>query len=83
MSWEIVLGLIALVGFVISISTLFGNLSKTLGVLETTIKNLRETIDEFKKNSQNTHAVLYKKCDEHDQKLADHEVRIEILEKKG
>ena len=83
MTWEIVLGLIALVGFVVSIATLFSNLSKTLGVLETTIQNLRETINDFKKNSHDTHAALYKKSDEHDKKLADHEVRIEILEKKG
>jgi hypothetical protein len=51
--------------------------------LETTIQNLRETINDFKKNSHDTHAELYRKSDEHDKKLADHEVRIEILEKKG
>lgn len=83
MTWEIVVGLIALVGFVVSIATLFSKLSKTLGVLETTIQNLRETIKDFKKNSHETHAELYKMSNEHDKILADHEVRIENLEKKG
>ncbi len=83
MTWEIVAGLIALVGFVISIATLFSKLSKTLGVLETTIQNLRETISDFKRNSHETHAELYKKSNEHEKILADHEVRIGNLERKA
>ncbi len=80
MTWEIVVGLIALVGFVGSIATWFSKLSKTLGVLESTIQTLNKTIDEFKRNSHETHRELFVKFGNHEKTLENHEGRIKSLE---
>lgn len=80
MTWEIVVGIIALVGFVGSIATWISKLSKTLGVLDTTLRVLDSTIKDFKRSSHETHAKLFGKVDEHERMLGEHEVRIKILE---
>lgn len=82
MSWEIVLGIIALVGFVGSVATWISKLSKTLGVLESTIKVLNETISEFKHNSHSVHEKIFDRLSEDEKTLGDHEGRIKILERR-
>ncbi len=82
MTWEIVLGIIALVGFIGSIAAWISKLSKTLGVLENTIKTLTKVLDDMRSNSHDTHKELYKKQGEHEKVLVNHEVRIQDLERK-
>lgn len=82
MTWEIVLGIIALVGFVGSIGVWVSKLSTTLATLSTTIELLVNTVKEFKANSHETHTTLFEKIGEHTTMLSDHEVRIKILENK-
>lgn len=73
MSWEIFLGIVALVSFVGTIGLWISKLAKTLAVLETTISTLKEVIKEFKESSSAVHQELHDKVD-------DHEKRIIILE---
>lgn len=76
MTWEIFLGIVALVGFIGTIGLWIFKLSKILAVLETTVSSLTEAIKEFKADSKAEHKEM------HD-KIEDHEVRIGILEKKA
>lgn len=74
MSWEIVVGIITLVGFVATVGTWTSKLSHTLTVLNEAINSLRETVREFKANSKTEHEAIMKRID-------DHEDRIRELEK--
>ena len=82
MTWETVLGIIALVGFIGSIGVWVSKLSTTLATLSTTIELLINTVKELKSNSHQTHTRLFEKIGEHSGMLSDHEIRIKILENK-
>lgn len=82
MTWEIALGVIALAGFVMSIAAGASKLAKTMGVLENTIKVLRETISEFKHDSNSTHEKIFDRLNEDEKTLTDHEGRIQNLERR-
>lgn len=74
MSWEIVVGLITLVGFIATVSSWTSKLAKTLTVLNDAINQLRETVKEFKAHSKTEHEAIMKRID-------DHEDRIRTLER--
>ena len=76
MTWEIFLGIAALVAFVISVGTIISKASQTFATLNATINMLSETLKEFKKDSKTEHKELHDKLD-------DHETRIGILEIKA
>lgn len=82
MTWEIALGVIALIGFVSSIAAGASKLAKTMGVLENTIKVLHETISEFKHDSNSTHEKIFDRLTEDEKTLVDHEGRIQNLERR-
>lgn len=71
MTWEIFLGIVALVGFLISICGIVYKLSKVLASLETTVKSLTETLNDSKDDRKELHA-----------KVDNHETRLVILETK-
>lgn len=75
MSWEIVVGIIALIGVFGTVAGWTSKLSGTLSMLETTIKALNKTLESFQKESKQTHDTIQKQLD-------DHEKRIVILEVK-
>lgn len=69
MSWEIVAGIIALVGFVGTIATWSGKLSRTLASLETTLNALRATLEELKQDNRESHKEFYRRLDDHNDRL--------------
>lgn len=71
MSWEIILGFISLVGFIISIGKIVSNNTKALTEVKCSIDSLRDSFNEQKCNVEHMK-------DEVD----DHEKRIIILEHK-
>mgnify|MGYP003400023203 CR=1 FL=1 len=73
MTWEIALGLFALVAFVISIGAIVAKASHMFATLNATINMLTETLKEFKKDSKTDRKELHDRID-------DHETRIGILE---
>ena len=81
MTWEIVLGIIALMGFIGTVGTWISKLSKTLGILENTIGILNRTIEEFKKSSRTTHEKMFERLTEDEKTIENHEGRIKNLEK--
>lgn len=82
MTWEIFLGISALVAFVGSIGGIVFKLSKTLAILETTIRTLADTLKDFKVNSHQTHQTLFTKVENQEKRIDKHETRITILETK-
>ena len=80
MTWDIFLGIVAIVGFAVTIGGVIWKLSKTLGILENTIQILNITISEFKKNSHETHERLFTRLSDDEKKLENHEIRILGLE---
>ncbi len=75
MTWEIVLGIIALVGFMISVGAIIAKASQMFAALNAAINMLTETLKEFKKDSKADRKELHDVVD-------DHETRIVILETK-
>lgn len=70
MTWEIVLGIIALVGFVGTIAAYAGKQGSVLARLETTLKMLNTTLAELKESNKETHKDIYEKLTKHDGRLA-------------
>lgn len=73
MTWEIFLGISALVAFVIAIGTIIAKASQMFATLNAAINMLTETLKEFKKDSKSDRKELHDRVD-------DHETRIGILE---
>lgn len=80
MTWEIFLGIVALVGFVGTVGAWIFKLSGVLKALEVALSALKETLDQFRENAKDTHKELFHKTEENTKKLADHDKRIFSLE---
>lgn len=81
MTWEIALGIFALAGFVISIVSIAAKTIRILTQLETTIKNLQYTVDDFKNTYEKNKSRIWDTLDEHGEKLAEHDKEIALLKK--
>jgi len=73
MSWEIVAGIITLVGFIISTGTIIAKLSGTLSKLQTTLASLNDLLSELKANNNEEHKTFL-------QNIADLDKRVRELE---
>ena len=69
MSWEIVAGIIALVGFIGTVAAWVSKLSHTLTSLEMTLKALQEVLSELKENNKESHKEFYHKLDDHEKRI--------------
>ena len=78
MTWEIVLGIIALVGFVGTIATYASKQSSILSKLETTLQALNETLEELKENNRASHKDIYNKIGDHDKRIGEIETKVKI-----
>lgn len=66
MTWEIVVGIIALIGVFSTVATWSSKLSRTLASLETTLNALRDTLEELKENNRESHKDIYNRLDNHE-----------------
>lgn len=73
-TWEIVLGIIALVGFVGSIATYVSKQASVLSKLETTLAALNMTLEELKDSNRSSHKDIYNKLGDHDKRISKLEV---------
>ncbi len=69
MTWEIVVGIIALIGVFGTVATWSSKLSRTLASLETTLDALRDTLEELKDNNRESHKEFYHRLDDHDVRI--------------
>lgn len=69
MTWEIVAGIIALVGLVGTFVAATWRVSRTLATLDATIKDLRTTLDELRRDNKENHKVFYERLDDHERRI--------------
>ena len=82
MTWEIFLGIVALVGFIISIATPLMKLSKTMTELNINMQNLNKAMNVLTANNTESHRRIWQHNEEQDEKIENHEKRITKIETK-
>lgn len=82
MTWEIFLGIVALVGFCITIATPLMKLSKTMTELNINMQNLNQAMNTLTANNTESHRRIWAHNDEQDERLENHEKRITKIETK-
>lgn len=76
MTWEIVTGLIVLVGCAISVGTIVYKLANILTKLESAIQSLRETISLIKSSNANDHERIFESIENFEKRLTDIEIQV-------
>lgn len=82
MTWEIFLGIVALVGFCVTIATPLMKLSKTMTELNVNMQNLNQAMNTLTANNTESHRKIWAHNDEQDERLENHEKRITKIETK-
>ena len=82
MTWEIFLGIVALVGFVITLATPLMKLSKTMTELNVNMQNLNKAMNVLTTNNTESHRRIWAHNEEQDEKIENHEKRITKIETK-
>lgn len=82
MTWEIFLGIVSLVSFLIALITPLMKLSKSMTELSVNVKNLNDSMDSFIINNTESHRRIWKHNEEQDSKIENHENRITKIETK-
>lgn len=80
MSWEIFLGIVAIIGFVITVSTPMMKLNTSITKLSLSIEHLQEVIKRNETENQNAHDELKNHNKDQDKIIQDHESRIDAIE---
>lgn len=82
MTWEIFLGIVALVGFCVTIATPLMKLSKTMTELNVNMQNLNQAMNTLTANNTESHRRIWAHNEEQDERLENHEKRITKIETK-
>lgn len=82
MTWEIFLGIVALVGFCVTIATPLMKLSKTMTELNVNMQDLNQAMNTLTANNTESHRRIWAHNDEQDERLENHEKRITKIETK-
>ena len=69
MTWEIVLGIIALTGFVGTFIGATVKMTSTFYTLDITLKDLKETLNEFKLEDRSAHKTFSNKLENHESRI--------------
>ena len=80
MTWEIFLGIGALVSIVIAISGPLLKLNTSIIKLNASVDTLKEAIDRIDKDNEKNHKEIWDHNDEQDEQLKNHEKRINDVE---
>ena len=82
MTWEIFLGIVALVGFMITVISPLMKLSKTMTELNVNMQNLNQAMNTLTSNNTESHRRIWQHNEEQDAKMDNHENRITKIETK-
>lgn len=82
MTWEIALGIFALVTFVISINAPLIKLNTSITNLNASVNTLKCALDRIENENQKSHERIWAHNDEQDKGLDNHEHRIAKMETK-
>lgn len=80
MTWEIVVGLIALIGFFITVTTPIMKLNTSIVQLKDSIETLQKAMDKMDIENEKSHKRIWEHNDEQDETLAEHERRLTSIE---
>lgn len=80
MTWEIVIGIIALFGFIVSVVTPISKLTKIMTELNFSVLGLKEAMNHISTKNTESHRRIWEHSEEQDVKLEDHEKRITKME---
>lgn len=80
MTWEIVIGIIALFGFIVSVVTPITKLTKIMTELNFSVLGLKETVGQMNTKNTESHRRIWEHNEEQDIKINDHERRITKIE---
>ena len=81
MEWTVVTVIVVIVGLIISVATPLVKSTKAMTELTVNVKALNETLEKLEVQNKDEHKDFQEQLDEHDDKLADHETRITVIEK--
>ena len=81
MTWEIFLGIAALIAFAVSVGTPILKLNTNIVKLNSTIETLRDTVTRIDKTNEEEHKDLWKHNDEQDANIHNLEGRVDKLDK--
>lgn len=79
MTWEIVTGLIVLVGCAISVGTIVYKLANILTKLESAIESLRETISLIKSSNAEEHTRIFEELKTLSQRINEIEMQVRLF----
>lgn len=79
MTWEIVTGLIVLVGCAISVGTIVYKLANILTKLESAIESLRETISLIKSSNAEEHTQIFEALKNLDQRITNIDMQVRLF----
>ena len=82
MTWEIFLGIVALVSFMITVISPLMKLSKTMTELNINMQNLNQAMNTLTSNNTESHRRIWEHNEEQDSKIENHEKRITKIETK-
>ena len=82
MTWEIFLGIVALVGFIISVTTPLIKLNSSITKLNAGVDTLQAALDRIEEENEKSHKRIWEHNEEQDVKLTNHENRIVKIETK-
>lgn len=68
--WDIFLVVVAIVGFLATVIPFFSKLNNTLGELNATVKQLRESLNKIDSNNRDTHKEIFEKLDDHEKRIS-------------
>lgn len=81
MAWQIIAGVIGIIGCAVSLGTCLVKFTSALASLETVVSLLKETVDKFQTGAKDTHKQIFNELDGHGKTLVNHEARLQIIEK--
>lgn len=78
--WTVVTVFIALTGLFMTVAKPIFGLNTTITRLSENVERLESRLTELSENNTDSHRRLWDRCDEHSQRLEDHETRLTVLE---
>lgn len=76
MTWEIFLGIVAIVGFFVTVGTPIIKLNTSIIKLNESVKGLHDTISKFETDNKEAHADIWKHMDSVDESIKNHDDRL-------
>lgn len=80
--WGVVGVLVVIVGLVISLVTPIIKLNTIITKLGSSVESMKESLDELTTRNSTSHDRIFKRLDDTEDKVCNHEARITVLEKK-